>query len=44
MNYDNWKLNNPYENEDLTNECSMCDAPISENESYCSARCRNADD
>jgi hypothetical protein len=43
MNYDNWKLDNPYEEEDNTYECAMCDAPISE-AGYCSTECRNADD
>jgi len=43
MNYDDWKLDNPFENEDYTNTCGMCDAPISEEEEYCSTKCFNAD-
>ena len=42
MNYDDWKLSNPYENEEEY-KCNMCDKPI-EQEGYCSIRCKKADD
>jgi len=43
MNYDEWKLDNPFGEEDYTSECCVCDQPISEDEQYCSNKCFNSD-
>jgi len=43
QNYDEYKLANPFSDEDLTKECAMCDAPILEERTYCSDKCFYAD-
>ena len=42
-NYDEWKTDNPYYDEDEIYLCDMCSTPI-ETEGYCSTKCRKADD
>lgn len=41
-NYDDYKTESPYEDEDLVNECAMCGTPT--DKEYCSSKCRKADD
>jgi hypothetical protein len=42
MNYDEYKTENPFDNEHLENECAMCGE--STDGVYCSKKCRNADE
>ena len=40
-NYDNWKLENPYENEDKVNECKVCGTDCEDD--FCSSKCYQID-
>jgi hypothetical protein len=42
MNYDDWKLGNPFD-EEGEDECSVCGTAIGEGETYCSKDCFKAD-
>lgn len=43
MNYDQWKLDNPFDNEDDSRACKYCKQAIKQDTNYCSYKCEEND-